>query len=780
MHVARTATFEEWKLVLLSPWGTAGLVLAILAAAAAIALTVWGYRRQTRWRVRLALSALRVLSVGALLLLVLQPAIQLANVTRVPNHIAILLDLSRSMAIREREGEASRLERALAALNASRSRLERWRRERSVDLWGFGSTLRALQRTDGIAPVDHSTQIQLALAELRRQHRGRDLAGVIILSDGVDNGQLGTGPLAPASRRFLARLEAPIHTLWVGRERIRDLALVEVFADAFAFVRNAVKVEAEVIASGLGDVSVVPIRLETGGATVALRELHLQPGVERYRVQFEFVPPRVGNYVYTISAPVYAGEALAHNNSRSFLLRVIRDRIRVLQVCGRPSWDERFLRQLLKRDPNVDLISFFILRTPADLALVPPTELSLIPFPTEELFERELGSFDLVILQNFNYRPYGIGIYLPHLKRYVEAGGGLAMIGGDLSFSSGEYAGTPVAEVLPVRLFPDPGDRARLISEEEFKLRPTPDGGDHPILQLGQSRADTQQILGGLAPLAGVNLVAGAAPGATVLAAHPTLRDGDGRPMPVLAAAEPAKGRTLALTTDSSWHWAFPAVGAGGTRQAYDRFWRNAIRWLIQDPELRYLRVIAQQDVIRLGAPLRATIRAYNPDYSPARELKVAYEVAPVGGGGAAGIPVLAPKRALREDGIAREVVTGAEGEAQIEHALGAVGAYRIHARADIGGRRTEEEALVLVELAGHEEREPRATPALLRQLSAATGGHYLGGAGALPELPFRQPRVLHVNWRKDIELWSRWWYLVACIGFLGLEWLVRRRYGYL
>ena len=134
------------------------------------------------------------------------------------------------------------------------------------------------------------------------------------------------------------------------------------------------------------------------------------------------------------------GEAIAENNARAFLLKVIRDKIRVLQVTGRPSWDERFLRGLLKHDPNVDLVSFFILRTPTDVELVPSDELSLIPFPTEELFQEQLRSFDVVFLQNFNYGPYGIGAYLGEISDYVEEGGGLAMIGGDLSFTSGGYA----------------------------------------------------------------------------------------------------------------------------------------------------------------------------------------------------------------------------------------------------------------------------------------------------------------------------------------------------
>ena len=760
-----TTTFQDWQLVLLSPWGSLGLLGAVACVVLALALAFYSLRRQRRIGVRVLLFLLRLLAVVALLMLVLQPALQLRSVTLIPNHVALLLDLSRSMMVHERKQGPTRLQRAVALLRKSQPTLERWRRERVVDLLGFGATVRPIA-ADGLEREqarDPATRIRSALARLRQLYRGKDLAGVVIVSDGIDNGRFGTGPLSSESRSFLRSLEVPIHSAWVGSPEIRDIAVAEVFSDAFAFVRNAVQVEAEITVHGMG-LERVPVVLATTRGTVAQKEVRIDPGRSRYRVRFDFVPQRVGRFVYTVSTPVQAGEALEGNNRRSFVLKVIRDRIRVLQVCGRPSWDERFLRDLLKRDPNIDLISFFILRTPTDLSLVPTSELSLIPFPTEELFEKELGSFDLVLLQNFNYRPYGIGVYLPHLRRFVEQGGGLAMVGGSLSFSSGAYFGTPVGEVLPVKLQPEATDPARQLSEEDFRLRLTREGQEHAILQVGRTSRDTEQVLGALPPLSGVNLVAGATSDATVLAVHPFLKDSAGKPMPVLATREVGKGRTFALTTDTSWHWAFHAVGAGGSRQAYDRFWRNAIRWLIRDPELKYLRVIVQRDSVPLGTPVRATIRAYNPDYSAAKGVKVAYEVQRLPGG----------------KGIERVNHTNSEGEITLELALKEEGAYRIRARAALGGRDNQEDALVLVEPAGPEEREPRATPSLLRELADATGGRYLGAVDRLPDLPLRDPRTVRVNWRRDIELWSRWWSLIACVLMLGLEWVVRRRYGYL
>ncbi len=210
--------------------------------------------------------------------------------------------------------------------------------------------------------------------------------------------------------------------------------------------------------------------------------------------------------MFEIATPVLADEAIAENNRRAFVLKVVRDKIRVLQVAGRPSWDERFLRGMLKRNPNVDLISFFILRSRTDIDDASQDEMSLIPFPTDELFGHQLPSFDVVFLQNFNYEPYGMGQYLDEIRRYVEGGGALVMTGGDLSFSSGGYSDTAIAEVLPVQLpanslplfFDDiPGTVANaptLVDTHAFNLSLTAEGAAHPITALefdpaGKSRA---------------------------------------------------------------------------------------------------------------------------------------------------------------------------------------------------------------------------------------------------------------------------------------------------
>ncbi len=124
----------------------------------------------------------------------------------------------------------------------------------------------------------------------------------------------------------------------------------------------------------------------------------------RRRCRFTFTPDQTGRFVYTVTVPVFPDEAVAENNTRSFALKVIRDRVRVLLVAGRPTWDERFLRGLLRQDANVELISFYILRSNADdRACYDERELSLIPFPRDEIFREKIDTFDVVIFLNFGY-----------------------------------------------------------------------------------------------------------------------------------------------------------------------------------------------------------------------------------------------------------------------------------------------------------------------------------------------------------------------------------------
>src|SRR5262249_13116331 len=162
-----------------------------------------------------------------------------------------------------------------------------------------------------------------------------------VVSDGVDTGRVGEGPLDATTRADVEALGAPVNTIGLGETSLRDLSVAAVLADDFAFVRTPVTIEAVIRQTGLPHRH-IDITLARDGRPVATRGVVLSGDHSEERVSFDWLPDHPGTFVFRIWTPVLAGEALASNNEQAFTVKVIRDRVRVLHLCGRPSWDQRF------------------------------------------------------------------------------------------------------------------------------------------------------------------------------------------------------------------------------------------------------------------------------------------------------------------------------------------------------------------------------------------------------------------------------------------------------
>ncbi len=760
--------FNEYRWVFLSPWGRGALAIAVIAAAVTLVFTALSTRLTHRpWRWSL-IVAMRALALAVALVLFLQPAVELRQVAREPNHVALLIDDSASMELADRKGEASRRELVRTLLERSGDAIASWSNDHIIDVYTFADDLlqSSLERAGKTPSEGTATLLRHGLETVRKRYKDDELAGIVVVSDGVVTGDLaeiGVGEF----QDFARELDAPVHTVWAARKGLKDLAVAEIRADEFAFVRTVTRLEAVIQATGYGKRR-IPVTLSSEGKAMRRKWVEVGPGENSVAVAFEFTPPKVGKFVYKISVPVDEDEAVVENNSAWFVIRVIRDKIRVLQVAGQPSWDVRALRGMLKQNPNVDLISFFILRTEEDIKRAAPGELSLIPFPTRELFEQELPSFDLVVLQNFNYGPYGIGRYLENIRSYVHGGGGLMMLGGPLSFASGRYTGTPVAKALPVEL-PSPAEApGQLLDTQRFRPKLTSLGAIHPVTALRYETKDNRQVWDNLPELEGVNKVLRAKKDASVLAVHPTLRDKSGSAMPVVVAGDYGKGRSLAVTTDSLWRWDFVAAAtAGNDGRHYLKLWDNAIRWLIQDPELRYLHIHSDKNSYAPGVPVQLGVRLLDQDYSPLADGSVKLTIS------------RGFDPANLETVETHDVSTDESGEASYERSGLLPGVYRVQAEAQVRDRTVTSDDIFLVHEASTEHLQPAGNDAVLQMASQASGGTYLGAVSVLPaDLPFTAPKLVRVDRRSDVALWSRPWLLLLALLFLGLEWALRGRSG--
>jgi uncharacterized membrane protein len=495
---------------------------------------------------------------------------------------------------------------------------------------------------------------------------------------------------------------------------------------------------------------------------VVARELHLdEKPVERASgvakmvngratMDLEVTLDRAGKRILEVAIESPKGDAIPDNDRRFLTVDVARDRVRLLHVAGRPTYDVRALRTWLKSDASVDVVAFFILRTHDDDVMATQDELALIPFPVDELFTRHLPSFDAVILQDFDAQPYGLSKHLPSLARYVKQGGGLIMVGGPNAFVRGSYARTALADVLPVEL--DGIPRSDAVDLASFVPRITAAGRHAPVLE-----PLTQLIGQSLPEMPGTNVVGDVREGATVLLEHPERKTTSGTAMPVLALGEYGSGRTIALTVDGSHKLLFSTFALGAAGRAHGAFWDALLGWLMRDPRFEPAKVSLRRGCIA-GEPLELEVRAVFVDEGVPAEVVVA-------------------RMGTGEEVARREVAIPADG-APVVVELGELtaGGYTATVRLTRQGRSAPSRYDFACEVGGEEWADPRPDAQRLQTIADTTGGMAVDpdGIGGLP-LPRAAQVVAERRVTPVMPPWS--WTLLAATA-MGVHWVVRRRVG--
>jgi uncharacterized membrane protein len=723
--------------------GTGVVALIVLA------LAQWGRRPLVA---RLAESALLSGALAATWFALAGPVWVEESGRTEPGRIVVLVDGSRSMGVLE--GGAARSDVVPGLLDAIRADVG------EHEVYRFGDELEVGAPDAFDLP---GTDLGGALDALSERMAGERLAAVVVVTDGIDRGLLRRSfendPQAGAPD-----VPGPLSVYQVGERRsVVDLSVRAIDAGGYAFIRAPFTITADLLGVGFAG-RTVTATLSRDGGTVTSKEVTLDAD-GKGRVAFEVVPEDAGRFAYAVTVPSYEGDAVPANDTMPVVVTVVRDRVRVLQVAGAPSWDVKFLRRFLKDDPSVQLVSFFILRTEEDLnAQYGERELSLIQFPYERLFSEDLSTFDVVIFQNFDYEPYfrsawgNGGDLLDNVRRYVDDGGAFVMVGGDRSFQLGKYGGTPIAELLPVEL----GTGKEVPDLRAFAPRLTPEGARHPVTRLVPDGAENETWWGRLRALDGTNLPLRARPDAAVLLTHPTLTDADGAPLPVLSVREVGAGRTMALTVDTSWRWSLSEAAVGRGNQAYLRFWKNALRWLMKDAAVSRVTVETPRENYAVGEEVRVVVRARDPGFAPLAGARV---VATVDNEG-------------RETSL--EGRTSADGDLALVVPADHPGTHRVRAVVTAGEQGAEvgsAETVFAVTTRDPEMDEIAPDEAFLQWLASGTGGrwHPPGERGPVLRDPSAERTVLE---RAETPLWRAPLLGLIVATLAGAAWIVRRRSG--
>ncbi|MGE5254947.1 MAG: glutamine amidotransferase [Planctomycetaceae bacterium] len=724
-----------WKDITLSPFLPAWLILGLLGLGVlGLVLLYPPLRKRVGPSRSLWLSALRL---GALLLLIgcfLDPAFTQKVERKSSPALALFVDASSTMGLPGKGGK-TRLEEARALLlDGERPLLKSLSERFEVQIYALGESSRPLEAGDLRRLKAAGGRGDLALAVEKLPSRN---VLPILLSDGrVKWEGKRSSPL-------------PLFTIPLGDPGdYRDIWIDRLKAPAVAFRGREVRIEAVLKSHGFRRLT-LPISLRDGQRLLTARSIRIPGDPAEIPLSFSFTLEETGPHHLSLSLPPQAGESSALNNSFPFSLRVAKDKIRILMISGHPSLNYRYMRMAFKSDPSIDLLSFVILRTPTDVLNVPLQEQSLIPFPVDTLFSKELSQFDLLILDDFPFHLYVKSAYLEKVREFVNAGGGLALIGGPNLIDGGKYSGTSLEEVLPVSV----AGKGGYERETPRKVKLTRSGREHPITRLESAEKENLSLWKEMPALDGINRVQ------VKTSATTLLESGDGAPSPVLSVGKYGQGRVLVLATDYSWKWRMGMVEKGRGQRAYHQFVERTVRWLTRDPGLDPIQILLPEEEIRKGQRGEVRVRLRSGEAAPE-------------GRGAVQFSLFDPK-GLK---IGAEFTTsGRPGEYSGSFIPEMAGTYKLRVETPGG---SAEESVEVSESAG--ERDGLPDPGQLRKIAQSTGGKFLPPKEDLLQeiLAAAEKRESRYVEEKRTPLGAHFPLPALVLTLLSAEWYFRRRWG--
>jgi uncharacterized membrane protein len=744
----RPIVFEKGRLVLSFP-GQAVLVLAALSAAAV--LTYGLARGRTGPAHRLLLAGLRALALVAVLFALCRPALRLATVVPQQSFVGILLDDSKSLRIAD--GDEPRSAFVGRAFGGGRRSLLRSLEDRfKVRFFRFSATAERIDAASDLGFDGARTDLAAALDRARQELAAVPLAGLVLVSDGADNGGAAIGDSLAALR---AR-SLPVFTVGLGREAFaRDVELLRVQAPRSVLKGSSLVVEVRISQHGFSG-EPLTLQVEDSGRLMHTEELTLSREGEAAVARVHLTTDEAGPRVFRFRVPPRESETVVENNERAVLIRVDDRREKILYLEGEPRFEVGFLRRAVAGDPNLQVVTLErtspnrFLRLDVDDA----DELaSGFPETPEELFRYRglvLGSVEA-------------GFFSPGQLRLLAdfvavRGGGLLALGGRLSLAEGGYAGTPLAGALPVALEPRNGGAPERVLDA-VRVEPTTVGLAHGVTQLGSTGEGVAEAWARLPSLSLLNRVGRAKPGAEMLLVG---RSAEAEDQVVLASQRYGRGKAIAFTLHDTWRWKMDAAIPKDDR-THETLWRQLLRWVVaQVPDP--VTLLAPDDVVPSGAlvPLRVQVR--DGAFLEVNDADVSATVTDPEGA----------KRDLRLEWNVEK-----DGEYRGAFRTEAQGLYEVQAEARRG-----DDVLgtgVAYVRAGDSDAEyhgaERGT-ALLTRIARETGGRFYTPetVGTLPEdLRYSGAGATVVE---EKELWDMPALYLAVLSLVSAEWTLRRRRG--
>lgn len=737
------------------------LVAAVALALLALLLVGPGKSRVDRRRRRI-LTALRAASILALIFAMLRPTLVYTTKTPLAASIVLLVDLSRSMSVPDEVNGHTRYQTQQRTLEDVRNVLKRLGKRFEVKVYGFDRNVHPLEVADGKitlppAPEGRETAIGQSLDTVLRQEAGERLLGVFLLSDGAQRALPPVDLLPQQAANQLRSRGDLLSTLRFGQAKglgqARDLAVKELVANDQVFVNNEMTVRGRVRVDGYSNkpVSVrllfekAPDQLEP----VAIETITAKTDGEEVPFEFHYAPDLPGEHKLTVEVVEQPGELVTTNNRVSTFVNVLKGGLRVLLLAGFPPGQElNFLRRALDASPDIHV---------DPITIDPRHKTETRPADLDKRFKP--GEYEVYILDDLDSSAFEEK-ELEDLAEAVSRGAGLIMLGGLHSFGPGGYADTPLAKVLPVatdrleRQSFDSPPRTDVHIPGPVKMMPTRVNQGHFTMLLNRNLQKNQEIWKQLPPLLGANKFTGLKGLASVLAESE-------KKEPLLVAHPYDRGRVMAFAGDSTWQWQLH-----GFETAHKRFWRQVVLWLARKDQ-------SLEGNVWVELPQRQFQRGRRVEFS---------------------VGVMAATGETVTDGRGEATITlpdGSQEKLALNQTKGVLGAsfretsqtgdYTLEATVTRAGEvlGTARARFLVIEQ-DLELDNASADAGVMDSLAAMTGGKSLAPEEfpeALEELGKQGESLVETTEMKK-NLWDTWFLFLLLVGFLGVEWYLRKRWG--
>jgi uncharacterized membrane protein len=748
----RPVIFQQGEFRLAPTTGSYVAAAIGIAAALAVVATYRRVRVTGRVRDRLVLIALRLATLALVLVCLFRPVLVVRAAVSQQNFLAVLIDDSRSMQITDWGTEPRGAFVRQAFGSADVPMMKALADKFVLRTFRFSSVAARLGSANELSFGGAQTKIGASLDGVRQELAGLPLAGVVLVSDGADTTD------APLSDALLGLKAAavPVFTVGVGRDRLaRDVQIDRVSTPRTALKGTSLVIDAVITQTGYAG-ETVSLEVEDEGRIVGSQPVKLPADGEPAAVRVRFIASDPGTRLFRFKIAPRPGELVTQNNARDALIEVSDRQQRILYYEGEPRPEMKFLNRAVADDTNLHVIT---LQRTADNKYLrlnvdnPEQLLSGFPKTREELF-----AYQGVILGSIEAGAF-TGDQLRMIAEFVERrGGGLLMLGGPRAFAEGNYAGTPIADVLPVT-FERAGRPLDNLPLARLHVRPTRAGEAHGVTQIAPTEAASIERWKDLPILTSVNTISGVKPGATVLL---TGADERRRDQVVLAFQRYGRGKAIAFPVQDSWHW---QMGAKMSVEdlTHENYWRQLLRWLV-DGVPDNVDVHTMTDRVEPGEPVTFVADVVDPSFVELNDARVVAHVT-----GPKGAEVDVPLQWTGErNGEYRGTLTAPE-----------AGVYSANAEAFRAGKTLGSGATQFRAAPGDAEYFDATMHAQrLQRIAEETGGRFY-----TPDTVSGMPEDVRYTGRgvttiEERELWHMPVVLMLIGGLMCAEWGYRRAVG--